>query len=96
MGHEASGTIAKLGKDVKGNFKIGTARGDGISAALAAAVIIVPNKMAHFLRAGNQLFRLMAEYAVSPRGIVFPLPDDLPLDAGAFLEPASGGRTRAR
>ena len=32
---------------------------------------------------------LMAEYAVFKEGVVYPLPDDLPLDVGAFLEPVS-------
>jgi (R,R)-butanediol dehydrogenase/meso-butanediol dehydrogenase/diacetyl reductase/L-iditol 2-dehydrogenase len=32
---------------------------------------------------------LMAEYAVFKESLVFPLPEDLPLDVGAFLEPVS-------
>jgi (R,R)-butanediol dehydrogenase/meso-butanediol dehydrogenase/diacetyl reductase/L-iditol 2-dehydrogenase len=45
--------------------------------------------MAHFCERVNNFSGVMADYAVFPEGIVFPLPDDLPLDVGAFLEPVS-------
>jgi threonine dehydrogenase-like Zn-dependent dehydrogenase len=45
--------------------------------------------MEHFCSNLKMFMGLMAEYAVFKEGLVFPLPDDLPLDVGAFLEPLS-------
>ena len=42
------------------------------------------------MRESNPYSGVMAEYAVFNENLVFPLPDDLPLDeVGAFLEPVS-------
>ncbi len=88
MGHEASGTIVKLGKDVKGNFKIGQHVAMDFRSTCGGCYYC-SNKKAHFCERVANFSGMMAEYAVFPQGIVFPLPDDLPLDAGAFLEPVS-------
>ncbi len=88
LGHEASGTIVEIGKDVKGNFKIGQR---------VAMNFKNPCGTCYYCTKGlvQQCERFtfnsgaMAEYAVYREDAVFPLPDDLPLDAGAFLEPTS-------
>jgi (R,R)-butanediol dehydrogenase/meso-butanediol dehydrogenase/diacetyl reductase/L-iditol 2-dehydrogenase len=88
LGHEASGTIVKIGKDVKGDFK------EGQRVALnyrnsCGACYYCANRMEHFCERVINFRGFMAEYAVSKRSLVFPLPDDLPLDVGAFLEPVA-------
>ena len=88
MGHEASGTIVKLGKEVKGNWKVGQPVAMDFRSTCGGCYYC-SNKMAHFCERVANFSGMMAEYAVFPQGIVFPLPDDLPLDIGAFLEPVS-------
>ena len=88
IGHEASGTIVKIGKAVKGNFKIGQKVAMDFRSTCGSCYYC-SNKMAHFCERVNNFSGVMADYAVFPEGIVFPLPDDLPLDVGAFLEPVS-------
>ncbi|MGP8080412.1 MAG: zinc-dependent alcohol dehydrogenase [Dehalococcoidales bacterium] len=88
MGHEASGTIVKLGKEVKGNWKVGQPVAMDFRSTCGGCYYC-SNKMAHFCERVANFSGMMAEYAVFPQGIVFPLPDDLPLEIGAFLEPVS-------
>jgi 2-desacetyl-2-hydroxyethyl bacteriochlorophyllide A dehydrogenase len=86
LGHEASGTIVRIGKDVKGNFKVGQRVAVNYRNTCGACYYCT-NGMEHFCENVNLYRGLMAEYAISKESIVFPLPDDLPLDVGAFLEP---------
>jgi 2-desacetyl-2-hydroxyethyl bacteriochlorophyllide A dehydrogenase len=88
MGHEASGTILKLGKDVRGNFHIGQKVAMDFRSTCGSCYYCA-NKMAHFCERVVNFSGVMAEYAVFQESIVFPLADDLPLDIGAFLEPVS-------
>ena len=88
LGHEASGTVVKLGKDVKGDFKVGQHVAMGFRKACGGCYYC-QNKMEHFCDRATHFMGLMAEYAVFSEALVFPLPDDLPLDVGAFLEPVS-------
>ena len=88
LGHEASGTIVKIGKDVKGDFKVGQRVAMDCRSACGGCYYC-QNKMEHFCQRVTKFMGLMAEYAVFNESIVFPLPDDLPLDVGAFLEPVS-------
>ena len=88
MGHEASGTIVKLGENVSGNFKVGQKVAMDFRSSCGGCYYC-SNKMAHFCERVANFSGVMADYAVFPQGIVFPLPDDLPLDFGAFLEPVS-------
>ena len=88
LGHEASGTIIKIGKDVKGDFKIGQRVAMGFRQACGGCYYC-QNKMEHFCDRASMFMGLMAEYAAFSEGLVFPLPEDLPLDVGAFLEPVS-------
>ena len=88
LGHEASGTIVKIGKDIKGDFKVGQHVAMNFRNACGACYYCA-NGMEHFCARLTMFMGLMAEYAVFKEGLVFPLPDDLPLDVGAFLEPVS-------
>jgi 2-desacetyl-2-hydroxyethyl bacteriochlorophyllide A dehydrogenase len=88
LGHEASGTIVKIGKDVKGDFKIGQRVAMNFR-NYCGACYYCANGMENFCERVTMFWGLMAEYAVFKEGLVFPLPEDLPLDVGAFLEPVT-------
>ena len=88
MGHEGSGTIVKIGKDVRGNFQIGQNVAMNFIGTCGACYHCA-NGMPHFCERPSIFDGLMAEYAVFKEELVFPLPDNLPLDVGAFLEPLS-------
>jgi threonine dehydrogenase-like Zn-dependent dehydrogenase len=47
------------------------------------------NRMEHFCERFSPSTGAMAEYAVYKENCVFPLPDDTPLDIGAFVEPVA-------
>ena len=86
LGHEASGTIVKIGKAIKGDFKIGQHVAMNFRRACGACYYCT-NGLEHFCEKIAVCSGTMAEYAVFKEGMVFPLPDDLPLEFGAFLEP---------
>jgi (R,R)-butanediol dehydrogenase/meso-butanediol dehydrogenase/diacetyl reductase/L-iditol 2-dehydrogenase len=86
LGHEASGTIVKIGKDIKGNFKIGQHVAMNFRRACGGCYYCA-NGMEHFCERIAVCSGTMAEYTVFKEGMVFPLPDDLPLEFGALLEP---------
>ena len=88
LGHEASGTIVKIGKDIQGDFKVGQRVAMNYRHSCGACYYCA-NGMEHFCERITTFRGFMAEYAVSKESLAFPLPDDLPLDVGAFLEPVS-------
>ena len=88
LGHEASGTIVQIGKNVGGNLKVGQRVAMNFRSTCGACYYC-NNQKAHFCERRNPISGAMAEYSVYRESIVFPLPDDVPLDIGAFLEPVS-------
>ena len=88
MGHEGSGTIVKIGKEVRGNFKVGQHVAMNFISTCGTCYHCV-NGMVHFCERPIIFDGLMAEYAIFKENLVFPLPDGLPLDVGAFLEPVA-------
>jgi (R,R)-butanediol dehydrogenase/meso-butanediol dehydrogenase/diacetyl reductase len=88
VGHEASGTIVEIGKDIQGTFKIGQRVAMNFRSACGACYYCT-NKMEHFCERMSPASGAMAEYAVYKEGAVFPLPAGIPLDVGALLEPVS-------
>jgi len=88
LGHEASGTIVKIGKDVKGDFKTGQRVAMNFRSACGVCYYCTKG-MSHFCERFIHNSGAMAEYAVYREDTVFPLPEDIPLDIGAFLEPTS-------
>jgi (R,R)-butanediol dehydrogenase/meso-butanediol dehydrogenase/diacetyl reductase/L-iditol 2-dehydrogenase len=88
LGHEASGIIVKIGQDVKGDFKVGQRVAMSLVNTCGACYYCA-NMMADFCERRSPMSGAMAEYAVYQEKLVFPLPDDLSLDIGAFLEPVS-------
>jgi len=86
LGHEAAGTIAEIGKDIKGNFKVGQHVAMNFR-SVCGDCYYCTNMMAQFCERRTPLSGAMAEYAVYKENTVFPLPESLPLDVGALLEP---------
>ena len=88
LGHEASGTIVKIGKDVKGDFKEGQRVAMNFLSPCGSCYYCV-NGMADFCERTAPVSGAMAEYSYYRENIVFPLPDEVPLDVGAMLEPTT-------
>ena len=88
IGHEASGTIVEIGKDIKGDFRIGQHVAMNYK-SVCGACHYCTNMMANFCERTASYSGAMAEFSAYRENIVFKLPDDLPLDVGAFLEPLS-------
>ena len=88
LGHEASGTIVQIGKDVKGNFKIGQHVAMNFRKTCGGCYYC-QNKMEHFCLRVTPFVGVMAEYGSFKESLVYKLPEDLPLDVGALLEPLS-------
>ncbi len=88
LGHEASGTIVQIGKDVKGNFKIGQHVAMNFRKTCGGCYYC-QNKMEHFCERVTPFMGMMAEYGSFKESLVYKLPEDLPLDVGALLEPLS-------
>jgi (R,R)-butanediol dehydrogenase/meso-butanediol dehydrogenase/diacetyl reductase/L-iditol 2-dehydrogenase len=87
LGHEASGTIAEIGKDVRG-YRVGQRVAMNFRSSCGACYYC-RNKMEHFCRRGTGASGSFAEYAVYPESAVYPLSDDISLEIGAMLEPVS-------
>jgi L-iditol 2-dehydrogenase len=90
VGHEAAGTIAEIGPEIKGNFKIGQKVAMNFRSSCGACYYC-NNMMEHFCERFAPSSGAMAEYAVYKENCVFPLPEDTPLDIGAFVEPVAVG-----
>jgi 2-desacetyl-2-hydroxyethyl bacteriochlorophyllide A dehydrogenase len=88
LGHEASGMIAEIGSDVKGNFKVGQRVAMNFRGACGACYYC-QNGMEHFCRRGSGASGCFAEYAVYPESAIYPLSDDISFEIGSLLEPVS-------
>ena len=88
LGHEASGEIVQIGKDVKGDFKIGQHVAMNFRKTCGGCYYC-QNKMEHFCERVTPFVGVMAEYGSFKESLVYKLPENLPLDEGAFLEPLS-------
>jgi (R,R)-butanediol dehydrogenase/meso-butanediol dehydrogenase/diacetyl reductase/L-iditol 2-dehydrogenase len=88
LGHEASGTIAEIGKNIKGNFKVGQRVAMNFRSACGHCYYC-QNGMEHFCRTAEGSSGSFAEYAVYPESAVYPLQDEISLEVGSLLEPVS-------
>jgi len=87
-GHEATGTIAEVGPDLKGDWKVGQRVGLSFRAACGVC---------YYCRTGHENFCEhdtlasggFAEYALCPEGVLYALPDDIPFELAALIEPTS-------
>jgi (R,R)-butanediol dehydrogenase/meso-butanediol dehydrogenase/diacetyl reductase/L-iditol 2-dehydrogenase len=88
MGHEASGTIVKIGKDVRSDFKVGQRVAMDLRNPCGKCYFCL-NGMQNFCEHFSNHPGAMTEYGCYQTEALFPLPDDVSLETGAFLEPAS-------
>lgn len=88
LGHEASGTIAAIGSEVKNKFKVGQRVAMNFRSACGACWYC-QNGMEHYCRTAEGSSGCFAEYAVYPESAIYPLTDDISMEAGAMLEPVS-------
>src|SRR4030042_240537 len=94
MGHEFSGTVAEVGKGVKG-FKVGE-RISGVGYYYCGECYVC--KMGRYNLCVNQGFTglfsdgCMAEYFVIPEYACYKLPDSVPDELGALVEPLAVAR----
>jgi len=88
LGHEASGTIAAIGKDIKGDFKVGQRVAMNFRSACGHCYYC-QNGMEHYCRTAEGSSGSFAEYAVYPESAVYPLQDDISLEVGSMVEPVS-------
>lgn len=87
IGHEASGTIAVLGSNIK-SYEVGQRVACNFRSPCGACYYC-RNKMEHFCRRVYHASGAYAEYAVYNEQAVYALPDDISLEIGALLEPVS-------
>jgi (R,R)-butanediol dehydrogenase/meso-butanediol dehydrogenase/diacetyl reductase/L-iditol 2-dehydrogenase len=88
LGHEASGTIAAIGSEVKNKFKVGQRVAMNFRSACGACWYC-QNGMEHYCRTAEGSSGCFAEYAVYPESAIYPLTDDISMEEGAMLEPVS-------
>jgi L-iditol 2-dehydrogenase len=88
MGHEASGVVAEIGKDVQGDFKVGDRVAMDFKQYCGHCFFCNNGKQGLCLHP-RMASGAMAQYAVYPEGAVYHLPEGVPLDVGALLEPLS-------
>jgi (R,R)-butanediol dehydrogenase/meso-butanediol dehydrogenase/diacetyl reductase len=88
LGHEASGTIAAIGNNVSGDFKVGQRVAMNFRSSCGACYYC-QNGMEHYCRTGEGASGCFAEYAVYPESAIYPLTDDISLEVGSLLEPVS-------
>ncbi len=87
IGHEASGTIAAVGKNIK-IYEVGKRVACNFRSPCGACYYC-RNKMEHFCRRPHHSSGAYAEYAIYREPAVYVLPDDISLEIGALLEPVS-------
>lgn len=88
IGHEACGTIAEIGSEVKGDYKIGQRVAMNFRGSCGACYYC-RNRMEHFCRNGVGASGSFAEYAVYPASAIYAIPDNLSMEQAAMLEPVS-------
>jgi (R,R)-butanediol dehydrogenase/meso-butanediol dehydrogenase/diacetyl reductase len=88
MGHEVSGTIIEIGKDCKHGYRVGQRVACNFL-SFCGACYYCRNKMEHFCTSPSGGTGGFAEYALYKENMVYALPEDVPLDIGALLEPVS-------
>lgn len=88
MGHEASGTIVEVGPETKAGYKVGQRVAMDFR-SYCGSCYYCRNKMPHFCERARPASGAYAEYAVYNEDDIYLLPDNMSLEEGALLEPAS-------
>jgi len=87
-GHEATGTIVELGQGLKGDWKVGQRVALSFRAACGVCYYcrtMREGSCEHSTRAISSF----AEYGAFPEGALYPIPDDVPFELAALVEPLS-------
>lgn len=87
MGHEASGTVAEVGTNVKG-IEIGQRVAMNFR-SYCGSCYYCRNKMEHYCQDVIPASGSYAEYAIYHKSAIYGLPDNISLELGALLEPVS-------
>jgi len=88
MGHEATGIIVEAGTDTKQGYKTGQRVAMNFGTPCGACYYC-RNKMEHFCQKRAPASGSYAEYAVYGESCIYPIPDDMPFETSALLEPTS-------
>jgi len=88
MGHEASGTIVEVGPETRAGYKVGQRVAMDFR-CYCGSCYYCRNKMQHFCERVTPASGAYAEYATYNEDAIYVLPDDVSLEEGALLEPAS-------
>ena len=85
-GHEATGTIVELGPQLKGDWKVGQRVALNFRGACGVCYYC-RTKREHFCEHPVRAVSAFAEYGAYPEGALFALPDDIPFELAALVEP---------
>lgn len=87
LGHEASGTIVELGKNVCG-YQLGQRVAMNFRGTCGSCYYC-HNEMEQFCERDFHATGAFAEYAIYDESLIYALPDNVSLEHGALLEPVS-------
>jgi (R,R)-butanediol dehydrogenase / meso-butanediol dehydrogenase / diacetyl reductase len=88
MGHEATGTIVEVGKNTRQGYKVGQRVAMNFGTPCGACYYC-RNKMEHFCQHRVSASGSYAEYAVYGESCIYVIPDDMPFEVSALLEPVT-------
>jgi 2-desacetyl-2-hydroxyethyl bacteriochlorophyllide A dehydrogenase len=88
IGHEATGTIAEVGKNTRMGYQVGQRVAMNFRSACGVCYYC-RNKMEHFCVHAIGASGSYAEYAVYDEAAIYPIQDNMSFEQGALLEPAS-------
>jgi len=87
-GHEATGTIVELGPDFKGDWKVGQRVALNFIGSCGVCYYC-RTKREHYCEHASWATGVFAEYALFPEGGLYAIPDDVPFELAALVEPLS-------
>ena len=87
IGHEACGTIAEVGSEIK-QYQVGQRVAMDFRSSCGACYYC-RNGTPHFCPSAEGASGSFAEYAVYPESAIYALPEDISFEQGAMLEPVS-------
>jgi 2-desacetyl-2-hydroxyethyl bacteriochlorophyllide A dehydrogenase len=88
MGHEATGTIVEVGKATRQGYTPGQRVAMNFGTPCGACYYC-RNRMEHFCEKRIPASGSYAEYAVYGESCIYPIPDSMPFETAALLEPVT-------